>query len=69
MQRTAIGRIQFMDLPGGSFTLAADGIEIHTADVKEWAGGAFIDGGPDVDQVESLRSLIVEKNEIGRAHV
>ena len=64
MQRTAIGRIQFMGLPEGSFTLAADGVEIHTADVKEWAEGAFIDGGPDVDQVERLRSLIVEKNEL-----
>ena len=64
MQRTAIGRIQFMGTPDGSFTLIADGIEIHTGDSKEWAGGAFIDGGPDVDQFERLRSLIVEKNEL-----
>ncbi|MBL4641814.1 MAG: hypothetical protein JKX86_08345, partial [Verrucomicrobiales bacterium] len=64
MQRTAIGRIQFMGTPDGSFTLIADGIEIHTGDSKEWEGGAFIDGGPDVDQVNKLRSLIVEKNEL-----
>ena len=64
MQRTAIGRIQFKGIPDGSFTLIADGIEIHTGDSKEWAGGALIDAGPDVDQVERLRSLIVEKNEL-----
>ncbi|MBT3615235.1 MAG: hypothetical protein HN524_04545, partial [Verrucomicrobia bacterium] len=64
MQRTAIGRIQFMGTPDGTFTLIADGIEIHTGDSKEWAGGAFIDGGPDVDQFERLRSLIIEKNEL-----
>ena len=64
VQRTAIGRIQFIGVPEGSFTLVADGAEIHTAGTKEWAGGAFIDGGPDVDQVEKLRGLIVEKNEL-----
>ena len=63
-QKTAIGRIQFMGLPEGRYTLAADNVEIHTADAKEWGGGAFIDAGPDVDQAEELRRLLVEKNDL-----
>ncbi len=63
-QQTAVGRIQFQGVPEGSFTLVADGIEIHTADTKEWSGGAFIDAGPDVYQINKLRKLIIEKNEL-----
>jgi putative heme-binding domain-containing protein len=63
-QKTAIGRIQFMGLPEGRYTLVADNVEIHTADAKEWSGGAFIDAGPDIDQAEELRRLLVEKNDL-----
>ena len=63
-QQTAIGRIQFFGLPEGRYTLAADNVEILTADTKEWTGGAFIDAGPDIDQAEEIRRLITEKNEL-----
>ena len=63
-QQTAIGRIQFLGLPEGRYTLAADNVEILTADTKEWAGGAFIDAGLDIDQAEEIRRLIREKNEL-----
>jgi len=63
-RQTAIGRIQFLGLPEGLYTLAADDVEIYTGDAKEWSGGAFIDAGPDIDQAEELRRLIREKNEL-----
>ena len=63
-EKTAIGWIQFMGLPEGRYTLAADNVEIHTADAKEWGGGVFIDAGPDIDQAEELRRLLVEKNDL-----
>ncbi|MDP7293281.1 MAG: GDSL-type esterase/lipase family protein, partial [Verrucomicrobiota bacterium] len=63
-QQTAIGRIQFFGLPEGRYTLAADNVEILTADTKEWTSGAFIDAGPDIDQAEEIRRLIREKNEL-----
>ncbi len=63
-QQTAIGRIQFLGLPEGRYTLAADNVEILTADTKEWASGAFIDAGLDIDQAEEIRRLIMEKNEL-----
>ena len=47
-----------------SYTLTADKVEILTADTKEWASGAFIDAGPDIDQAEEIRRLIMEKNEL-----
>ncbi|HJO08798.1 MAG TPA: SGNH/GDSL hydrolase family protein, partial [Verrucomicrobiota bacterium] len=39
-RQTAIGRIQFLGLPEGLYTLAADDVEIYTGDAKEWSGGA-----------------------------
>jgi putative heme-binding domain-containing protein len=63
-QQTAIGRIQFLGLPEGRYTLVADNVEILTAEAKEWAGGAFIDAGPDIEQADEIRSLILEKNEL-----
>ncbi|MEE2948296.1 MAG: PVC-type heme-binding CxxCH protein [Verrucomicrobiota bacterium] len=63
-QQTATGRIQFLGLPEGRYTLVADNVEILTAEAKEWAGGAFIDAGPDIEQAEEIRSLILEKNEL-----
>ena len=47
--RTSIGRIQVQGLTEDRFTLVADGREVLTAPSTEWANGAFVDAGPDIE--------------------
>jgi hypothetical protein len=46
------------------YTLKVDGKAVVTADGKTWAAGVAIDGGPEWDQVEALRSTIGRKNSL-----
>jgi lysophospholipase L1-like esterase len=48
----------------GKHTLFIDKKAIVTANAKEWAKGVTIDRGPEFDQAEKLRKLIVAKNEL-----
>jgi lysophospholipase L1-like esterase len=51
-------------LPPGRHTLTIDGKEVATASAAEWAAGVSIERGPDFEQVEKLRQVIVAKNEL-----
>lgn len=49
-------------LPPGRHALNVDGQRIAEATHDAWAGGVELTQGPEFDQVESLRALIVSKN-------
>jgi hypothetical protein len=51
-------------LPGGEFALKTDGQVVATGDAKEWEFGRVVTTGPEFDQSEKLRRLIVEKNQL-----
>jgi lysophospholipase L1-like esterase len=48
----------------GQYTLLIDNKPLLTADAKQWADGVVVDRGPEFDQGEKLRKLIVAKNEL-----
>jgi lysophospholipase L1-like esterase len=49
-------------LPAGKHELRIDGQPIVIATAEEWAAGVPLTHGPEFDQVEKLRSTIIEKN-------
>lgn len=49
-------------LPGGKFTLRIDDKDVATATAAEWSRGVDLHGGPEFDQAEQLRQIIVAKN-------
>ena len=51
-------------LPPGKYTLFIDKKAVVAADAKEWAKGVKLQTGPEFDQAEKLRKLIVAKNEL-----
>jgi hypothetical protein len=49
-------------LPPGKYALHVDGRPVASGTAAEWDGGVKLTRGPELDQVEKLRGLIVEKN-------
>jgi hypothetical protein len=54
--------IQVRNLAPGQYSLRIDDRSVVTATAPDWAIGVTIAAGPDADQTEALRKLIVEKN-------
>jgi len=52
------------NLGPGRYALTVDGKPVATAGADAWAQGVVIRQGPEFDQVEALRSVIVAKNEL-----
>ena len=63
---TAIGlrRIGFMNLPPGRHLLKIDGQPTLTHLNSDWSSGMYLTRGPMFEQAETLRKLIVQKNEL-----
>jgi hypothetical protein len=59
----ASGEVVITGLPAGKHTLRVDGKDALTADASAWAKGVKLVLGPEVEQAEKLRKLIVAKNE------
>jgi lysophospholipase L1-like esterase len=57
-------RLVVKGLPEGRHELLCDGKAIAAADAAEWARGVTLGRGPEFDQAEKLRKLIVAKNEL-----
>jgi putative heme-binding domain-containing protein len=55
---------QFAGINPGSFILKADGQEVYTAMDTAWKAGQVIEHGPDSEQAEQLRQVILKKNEL-----
>ena len=55
---------QFAGINPGSFTLKADGKEVYTAMDTAWKTGKIIELGPDSEQAEQLRQVILKKNQL-----
>lgn len=49
-------------LAPGRYALKVDGATVATADHQAWASGVAVGRGPEFDQVEALRAVIVAKN-------
>lgn len=59
-----IRRLQFIGLAPGTYALRIDGSLVISASAAAWARGILISSGPEFDQVEAMRRLIVEKNRL-----
>jgi hypothetical protein len=44
--------------------LAIDGKPAETASAAQWNSGVAITGGPDAEQLENLRTLIAQRNDL-----
>ena len=68
----ATRRLQIIGLSAGKYVLRVDGTLVVSASAAAWAEGVVLTTGPEFDQVEALRELIVAKNRlffyIWRAH-
>ena len=51
-------------LAAGKYVLNIDGKPAATADAKEWDAGVALTRGPEFDQAEKLRALILDKNQL-----
>jgi lysophospholipase L1-like esterase len=51
-------------LAPGKYALRIDGKEVAVAGAAEWAAGVRLQRGPEFDQVERLRAVIIEKNRL-----
>jgi len=51
-------------LPAGKYTLRIDDKPVVTNTEAEWATGVKLTRGPEFDQVEKLRSAIIDKNQL-----
>jgi lysophospholipase L1-like esterase len=51
-------------LAAGKYALNIDGKPAATADAKEWETGVPLTRGPEFDQAEKLRALILDKNQL-----
>ncbi len=54
--------VRAYDLAPGKYTLRIDGVDVATGTAAEWAAGRQIVGGPDMEQAEQLRKVILAKN-------
>jgi hypothetical protein len=60
MERT----LRVTGLAAGKYALRIDGKEVAVAGPAEWAAGVRLQRGPEFEQVERLRAVIVEKNRL-----
>jgi lysophospholipase L1-like esterase len=51
-------------LSDGKYVLRIDGERVREATAAEWAAGVRLERGPEFEQAERLRQVIVEKNEL-----
>ena len=59
------GRIlRLTGLPGGTYTLRADGEALHTASARTWKEGIAVAHPDEHAQAEALRRAIIEKNQL-----
>lgn len=54
--------VRAFNLSPGKYVLKIGGIEMAVGTATEWAAGIHIAGGPDVEQAEQLRKVILAKN-------
>lgn len=57
-------RVRIHGLPEGDYELTIDGVRQRVASAAEWGAGVALPSGPDFEQAEELRRLIVRKNEL-----
>jgi hypothetical protein len=57
-------RLRVRGLPAGKHALKIDGKEVASGSAMDWAFGIQISRGPEFDQTEKLRQLIIEKNQL-----
>jgi lysophospholipase L1-like esterase len=56
--------VKIRGLPPGKYSLQVNGQPVANGTAAEWNAGKELTGGPEFDQVEKLRGLIVEKNRL-----
>ncbi|MCH8900441.1 MAG: hypothetical protein IH942_08140 [Acidobacteria bacterium] len=61
---TSTRTLRIADLEPGRYRLSIDGMAIQSATADEWAHGVALDHGPEFDQSEALRQVIIEKNRL-----
>jgi lysophospholipase L1-like esterase len=54
--------VRAFNLPPGKYAFKIGGVDVAIGTATEWAAGRPIAGGPDVDQAEQLRKVILAKN-------
>lgn len=54
--------IRITGLNAGRYTLKSDGATIATATDGQWSQGVAVHSGPDIEQEEQLRKLVIAKN-------
>jgi len=56
--------LQVAGLGAGDWVLTIDGKPVATASAAQWNSGVPIAGGPDAEQVEKLRTLVAQRNDL-----
>jgi lysophospholipase L1-like esterase len=56
--------VRVFGLPAGRYALSIDGGQLGMAAAEAWSGGVAIGEGPDFQQAERLRQLILAKNQL-----
>lgn len=56
--------LQVLGLPSGNYALQIDGRRLAVATSHGWESGVTLQAGPDFEQAEALRALIVAKNRL-----
>ncbi|QGJ70575.1 Lysophospholipase L1 [Planctomycetales bacterium 10988] len=51
-------------LPAGMYALTVDEQTVAKGTAEDWAGGILVQAGPEFDQAEALRQVIVKKDEL-----
>jgi len=64
LHRQALRIVHFEGLPPGMFILNIDGRPVARSSAQDWAAGTLVDAGPEFDQVQQLRDVILEKNRL-----
>jgi hypothetical protein len=56
--------LRVFDLPRGTYALTIDGRQVAIGTERQWAEGVNLTDGPEFEQAERLRQLVLEKNEL-----
>ncbi len=55
-------RLSIKGLPPGRWRLAAGSHQVAVADARQWNAGVLLRSGPEFEQTERLRRLVIQKN-------
>jgi hypothetical protein len=56
--------LRAFDLAAGTYVLKIDGRQVASGTARQWADGVNLTDGPEFEQAERLRRLVVQKNEL-----